>query len=81
MELPAYVTFDCYDTLVEFPIDRFTRDILGPRTDRVDVEAFLAAFEALRYRTTTVGPYRPYRDMLRQTPRPSHAGARPALPG
>ena len=67
MELPAYVTFDCYDTLVEFPIDRVTRDILGPRADQIDLDAFSADFEALRYRSTTVGPYRPYRDVLRDT--------------
>ncbi len=67
MQLPTYVTFDCYDTLVEFPIDEVTRQILGPRAERIDVDAFLADFEALRYRTTTFGPYRPYRDVLRGT--------------
>jgi 2-haloacid dehalogenase len=65
--LPRYVTFDCYDTLVEFPIDRVTRQILGPRAEGIDVDALLADFEALRYRTTTFGPYRPYRDVLRDT--------------
>jgi 2-haloacid dehalogenase len=64
---PTYVTFDCYDTLVEFPIDRVTRQILGARADRIDAAAFLADFEALRYETTTFGPYRPYRDVLRHT--------------
>ncbi len=67
MKRPTYVTFDCYDTLVEFPIDRVTRQILGPRLAGIDVDAFLAAFEALRYRTTTFGPYRPYRAVLRDT--------------
>ena len=67
MKVPTYVTFDCYDTLVEFPIDEVTRQILGPRAERIDVDAFLADFEALRYRTTTFGPYRPYRDVLRDT--------------
>ena len=67
MKVPTYVTFDCYDTLVEFPIDEVTRQTLGPRAERIDVDAFLADFEALRYRTTTFGPYRPYRDVLRDT--------------
>ena len=67
MTLPAYVTFDCYDTLVEFPIDAVTRRILGPRADRIDVDAFLADFASRRYQTTTFGPYRPYRDVLRDT--------------
>jgi 2-haloacid dehalogenase len=64
---PRFVTFDCYDTLVEFPIERVTRVILGARADRIDLAAFFADFEALRYRTTTFGPYRPYRDVLRDT--------------
>ncbi|MBA3449629.1 MAG: haloacid dehalogenase type II [Chloroflexia bacterium] len=61
------MTFDCYDTLVEFAIDDVTRDILGSRADAIDIDAFLADFEKLRYETTTHGPYRPYRDVLRDT--------------
>ena len=67
MKRPVWITFDCYDTLVEFPIDRVTREILGARADEIDMDEFLAAFEALRYQTTTSGPYRPYRDVLRET--------------
>jgi 2-haloacid dehalogenase len=67
MEVPRYVTFDCYDTLVAFPIDDVTRAILGPRADRIDLAAFLADFEARRYQTTTFDPYQPYRAVLRQT--------------
>ncbi len=67
MTLPTYVTFDCYDTLVEFPIDAVTRRILGPRADLIDVDALLTDFEALRYRATTFGHYQPYRDVLRDT--------------
>jgi 2-haloacid dehalogenase len=64
---PIWITFDCYDTLVEFPIDDVTRQILGPRGDGVDIDQLLADFEALRYETTTHAPYRPYRDVLRDT--------------
>jgi 2-haloacid dehalogenase len=67
VKLPTWITFDCYDTLVEFPIDRVTREILGARAESVDVDEFLASFEALRYLTTTSGPYRLYRDVLRET--------------
>ena len=67
MTLPTWITFDCYDTLVEFPIDRVTREILGTRAAAIDVDEFLAAFETLRFQTTTHGPYRPYRDVLRET--------------
>jgi len=64
---PTWITFDCYDTLVEFAIDDVTRDILDARADTIDVDSFLAAFEALRYETTTHGPYIPYRQVLRDT--------------
>jgi 2-haloacid dehalogenase len=67
VKFPTWITFDCYDTLVEFAIDRVTREILGARADALNIDEFLAAFEALRYRTTTFGPYRPYRDVLRET--------------
>jgi 2-haloacid dehalogenase len=53
--------------LVEFPIDETTRQILGPRAEGVDLDRLLADFEALRFETTTSGPYQPYRDVLRGT--------------
>jgi 2-haloacid dehalogenase len=71
MQLPKVITFDCYDTLVEFPIDQATREILGTRAEGVDVDRLLADFEKLRFETTTNGPYQPYRDVLRGTLRQS----------
>jgi 2-haloacid dehalogenase len=65
--LPRYLTFDCYDTLVEFRIDDVTRQILRSRGDDVDIDRLLADFEGLRYDTTTNSPYRPYRAVLRDT--------------
>ena len=67
MKRPTWITFDCYDTLVEFRIDDVTRQILGERAAAIDVEAFLTRFEAVRYETTTSAPYQPYRDVLRNT--------------
>jgi 2-haloacid dehalogenase len=67
VKIPTYVTFDCYDTLVVFDIDNATRHILDARADQIDLDAFLAEFEALRYQTTTFERYRPYRDVLRDT--------------
>jgi 2-haloacid dehalogenase len=67
LNLPKTITFDCYDTLVEFPIDEVTREILGERAAGIDLDALLADFEKLRYETTTHGPYRPYRVVLRET--------------
>lgn len=67
MNLPAYITFDCYDTLVAFEIDQVTTRILGARADGIDLPACLADFETRRYRMTTDEPYQPYRDVLRTT--------------
>jgi 2-haloacid dehalogenase len=67
LPIPKVITFDCYDTLVEFPIDDVTRQILGPRATNVPIADLLAEFETLRYQTTTHGPYQPYRDVLRST--------------
>jgi 2-haloacid dehalogenase len=64
---PTWITFDCYDTLVEFKIDEVTREILGERANAIDIDSLLARFEALRYDTTTSGPYQPYRDVLQGT--------------
>ena len=66
MALPKYVTFDCYDTLVEFPIDDVTRRVLGSRLEEVDADAFLKEFEAIRYQEI-LGEYRPYREVLCRT--------------
>lgn len=67
MNRPRVITFDCYDTLVEFPIDAVTREILGERAEGIDLARFFAEFEALRFETTTNRPYQPYRNVLRGT--------------
>ena len=67
MNRPTWITFDCYDTLVECPIGEVSLDIIGARAEDVDRERFLADFETLRYDTTTHGSYRPYRNVLRDT--------------
>jgi 2-haloacid dehalogenase len=67
MKRPLWITFDCYDTLVECPISEVSLDIIGDRAAGIDRERFIAEFDTLRYDTTTHGPYRPYRDVLRET--------------
>jgi 2-haloacid dehalogenase len=64
---PAWITFDCYDTLVACPISEVSLAIIGERAEGIDREQFIADFDRLRYDTTTHGPYRPYRDVLRDT--------------
>ncbi len=66
MRLPTYVTFDCYGTLVDFAIERETLQLLGARADALPMDNFLRAFEALRFQAI-LEPYRPYREVLRQT--------------
>jgi 2-haloacid dehalogenase len=67
MKLPTWITFDCYGTLCQFPIDLAAREILGPRASGIDYDAFRNDFARLRFETTTYGPYKPYRDVLRET--------------
>jgi 2-haloacid dehalogenase len=65
-QLPGFITFDCYDTLVEFPIDEVTRDILGDRLAGVPEADFFRDYDGIRFQAI-LGPYRPYHDVLRQT--------------
>jgi 2-haloacid dehalogenase len=66
MELPTFITFDCYGTLVDFDLDTVTIQTLADRVAQTDVDAFLRDFEAIRYQAI-LGPYRPYREVLRQS--------------
>ncbi len=67
LRIPKFISFDCYDTLVEFRADDVTRALLADRAVSLDIDQLLADFEALRYATTTHQPYQPYRDVLRHT--------------
>ena len=62
------VTFDCYGTLVDFDLNRVTRDILTDRLriDGVDEEEFLRDFRVMRFQAV-LEPYRPYTQLLRET--------------
>jgi 2-haloacid dehalogenase len=66
LKRPAYITFDCYGTLVDFDLGPITIEQLGPRLARLDREAFLNAFEELRFQEV-LGPYRPYREVLKRS--------------
>lgn len=63
MEPPAYVTFDCYGTLIDFDLTPVTLARLGSRAAAIDLTAFLQTFEELRFQEV-LGPYRPYREIL-----------------
>jgi 2-haloacid dehalogenase len=65
-QLPVFITFDCYDTLVEFPIEDATRGILGERLAHVPEDDFFREYDEIRFQAI-LEPYRPYHEVLRQT--------------
>jgi 2-haloacid dehalogenase len=64
MKLPKYITFDCYGTLIDFELNKVTAEILGERTDLVNLHNFLIVFRDIRY-YQCLGPFQRYRDLLR----------------
>ena len=63
--LPKYITFDAYGTLVDFQLNSATRKIIGERANRIDIEAFLDDFHDLRWEEI-LKEYRPYETVLRR---------------
>lgn len=66
MELPTYLTFDCYGTLVDFDLDSAALEILEGRLEGVDTPRFLREYEQIRFEEV-LGDYRPYRAVLRES--------------
>jgi 2-haloacid dehalogenase len=66
MNLPKFITFDCYGTLIQFDINPVTLKVLGRRLDNVNVDAFLQEFSTIRY-NEVLGEYRPYNQVLRRS--------------
>ncbi len=64
-KFPKYITFDAYGTLVNFQLSRVTREILGDRAKRIDIEAFLNEYSDMRF-NDILGEYRPYEAVLRR---------------
>jgi 2-haloacid dehalogenase len=63
MDRPKFLTFDCYGTLIDFDMDNFIVDYLGPRLDGIDVDHFVREFSKIRFEET-LEPYRHYRELL-----------------
>ena len=63
---PKYVTFDCYGTLIDFPINKVTIETLGDRLDPEKKSAFLADFSAIRV-DEVLGPWKPYPNVMRDS--------------
>jgi 2-haloacid dehalogenase len=66
VNLPKFITFDCYDTLVEFPIEDATRRILGDRLAGVQEDEFFEEYDNIRFQAI-LEPFRPYREVLKTT--------------
>lgn len=64
MELPKYITFDCYGTLIDFQLTRTTIEILGERANQTNLHDFLIVFRDIRY-YECLGPFQRYSDLLR----------------
>lgn len=63
MKKPKYLTFDCYGTLTQWPLNKDTMQILGSRANGIDTEAFLEEFHDRR-NTEILGEYRSHREIL-----------------
>jgi 2-haloacid dehalogenase len=64
-ELPKFITFDAYGTLVNFQLSRVTKEVLGDRVNKIDINKFLDEYEVERF-NDILGPYRPYEAVLRR---------------
>jgi 2-haloacid dehalogenase len=66
MDLPKWLTFDAYGTLVDFNLDSVIVQRLGPRVEQVDLKEFLDTAAQQRFEEV-LGEYRPYREILRSS--------------
>ena len=64
-KLPKYITFDAYGTLVKYDMNRVTKQILGERAKKIDLEAFLQDYHDMRWEAI-LEEYRPYETVLRR---------------
>jgi 2-haloacid dehalogenase len=64
VNIPKWLTFDAYGTLIDFDLSGSIVQRLGSRLDPVDTDAFLEAWALDRFEEVQ-GEYQPYRDVLR----------------
>ncbi len=65
IDMPKYITFDAYGTLVNFQLGKATREVLGDRLNAIDSEKFFDEFSDARF-ADILKPYRPYEAVLRR---------------
>lgn len=66
MDLPEFLTFDCYGTLTDFAIERVALEQIQDRTSEINIDDFLRDYEEIRFQAV-LGDYKPYSDILRET--------------
>ncbi len=68
LERPAWFTFDCYGTLIDWEagMKRCFREILAEKRSPVSLEQFAADWEEIQFRMIQE-PYRPYREILAES--------------
>ncbi|MFE8992420.1 HAD-IA family hydrolase, partial [Streptomyces collinus] len=60
---PKYVSFDCYGTLIEWPMTPITRELVGDQIPAEHWDQFVKEFRGYRY-DSVCGEYKPYEQTL-----------------
>lgn len=72
LQTPTHLTFDAYNTLVNFDTESTIMSLLGERLHQIDdPEAFLATCSEHEFNEVQADVYRPYSDILRSSLRRS----------
>ncbi len=60
---PKYVSFDCYGTLISWPMTPITKELVGDQVPAEKWDQFVAEFRGYRY-DQVCGEYYPYEQVL-----------------
>src|ERR671918_2702059 len=63
---PKYVSFDCYGTLIEYPITPITRELVGDQIPAQQWDKFVREFRGYRYDQVR-GAYYAYEQVLQDS--------------
>ncbi|WP_234388115.1 MULTISPECIES: hypothetical protein [Streptomyces] len=63
---PTYVSFDCYDTLIEYPITPITYELVGDQIPAEQWDRFVREFRGYRY-DQACSSYYPYEQVLQDS--------------
>jgi 2-haloacid dehalogenase len=63
---PKYVSFDCYGTLISWPMNPITKELVGDQIPAEQWDQFVAEFRGYRYDQVN-GKYYPYEQVLQDS--------------